>query len=159
MSGLDELIRRLMAQRSCLDRAADGVSQMPGPVILIGFGDGSAYQHLGATMPRREIVIFDRSVDAEILLELPSERVVLGDPMTTLPLAWDRIQRSAVMALLNFPITNAPRVAGEIAPLLAPLLMPGAVVVSEKPLPVPDWTELPLPGSIGPGRFHMYRAA
>jgi hypothetical protein len=159
MSALDELIRRLMALRSCLDRAADWVSPMPGPVILVGFGDGSAYHHLCAIMPRREIMIFDRTVDAEVMLDLPSERIVLGDPMATLPMAWDRIKRKAVLALLNFPITNAPRVAGEIAPLLAPLLMPGAVILSEKPLAVPGWTDSPLPGNVAPGRFYIYRAA
>jgi S-adenosyl-L-methionine methyltransferase len=158
VSVLDELIRRLMAQRACLDQAAEWIARTPGPAILIGFGDGSAYYHLCALLPHREIVIFDRSVDAEVLLELPSERVVLGDPMTTLPLAWDRLKRSAALALLNFPVTNPPRLAGEVAPLLAPVLSPGAVIVSEKALSVPGWTGLTPPSTIGPGRFHMYEA-
>ncbi len=158
MSALDELIRRLMAQRSCLDRAAEWIGKTPGPAILVGFGDGGAYHHLCAVLPRREIMIFDRSVDAEVMLELPSERVVLGDPVTTLPLAWDRLKRSAALAVLNFPVTNPARLAGEVAPLLAPLLAPGAVIVSEKAVGVPGWTDLPLPSTIGPGRFHMYQA-
>ena len=159
MSALDDLIRRLIAQRSCLDRAAEWIGQMPGQVILVGFGDGAVYHHLCALMPRREIVIFDRSIDAEVLLQLPSERVVLGDPTMTLPFAWDRIKRTAILAVLNFPVTNPPRVAGEIAPLLAPMLAPGAIVIGEKPVDVPDWSGLPLPGNIATGRFHMYRAA
>jgi hypothetical protein len=158
MSALDEAIRRLMAQRSCLDRAAETVGAMPGEALLIGFGDGTAYHHLRAIAPRREIFVFDRAIDAEVALDLPAERIVLGDPLQTLPLAWDRIMRSAVIACLNFPVTNPPRLAGEIAPLLAPMMAPGGVAVSEKALDIPGWSELPLPASIGPGRFHLYRA-
>ena len=46
MSRLDSFIRRLQAQRACLDRAAELVRDLPGPVVEIGLGNGRTYDHL-----------------------------------------------------------------------------------------------------------------
>ena len=40
MSRLDSVIRRLQAQRACLDRAVDLVRDLPGPVLELGLGNG-----------------------------------------------------------------------------------------------------------------------
>jgi hypothetical protein len=46
--------------------------------------------------------------------------------------------------------------ACELAPLLAPLLRPGGIVVSEPALEVRGWTGLPLPSGVAAGRYHLY---
>src|ERR1039458_1680753 len=56
LSGLDMFIRRLMAQRACLERAADLTAQLPGPALQVGYGDGSAFDHLREILRRRELI-------------------------------------------------------------------------------------------------------
>ncbi len=159
MSALDLLIRRLMVQRACLDRAAELVQALPGPVVQLGLGDGSAYAHLAELMPRRDILVFSRGIDKAPDLAPSGEALVLGDPRETLPQAWDRLSRLVVLAHLNFPVTSSPRFAGELAPLVAPLLRPGAVVVSECALTLPGWLPLPLSEGVREGRHHLYHVA
>ncbi|MBM3542582.1 MAG: hypothetical protein FJX51_11085, partial [Alphaproteobacteria bacterium] len=64
MSRLDSFIRRLQAQRACLDHAAMLVRDLPGPVLEFGLGNGRTYDHLRETFPGREIFAFDRQVAA-----------------------------------------------------------------------------------------------
>jgi hypothetical protein len=157
MSGLDILIRRLMTQRACLERAATLAAPLPGFAIQLGFGDGSAYDHLHEVMRRREIYVFDQAIPAE---RGPSaEHRVLGDPRETLPQAWERWRRGAALAHLNFPVSDDPRLAGELAPLLAPLLGAGAVIVTEQPMELPGWQALPTPEGVREGRHYLYKAS
>jgi hypothetical protein len=152
------LIRRLMAQRACIERAADIAAPLPGPALLLGFGDGSAFEHLREVLRRRrEIIIFDQLSGAAGPIE-GAERVG-GDPRETLPLNWERLKRSVALAHFNFPVTDQPRLAAELAPMLAPVLRPGAVIVSEKPLELPGWEALPPPDGVREGRHHLYRAS
>jgi hypothetical protein len=51
MSRLDSLIRRIRAQRACLNRAADLIKGVPGPVLELGLGNGRTYDHLRELMP------------------------------------------------------------------------------------------------------------
>ena len=41
MSRLDSFIRRMKAQRACLDWAAQAISDLPGPVFELGLGKAS----------------------------------------------------------------------------------------------------------------------
>jgi hypothetical protein len=149
------LIRRLMAQRACIERAADIAAPLPGPALLMGFGDGSAFEHLREVLRRRrEIIVFDQlSGETE-----GAERVV-GDPRETLPLNWERLKRSVALAHFNFPVTDQPRLASELAPMLAPVMRPGAVIITEKPLELPGWEALPPPDGVREGRHYLYRAS
>ncbi len=125
-----------MAQRASLERAAAMVTHLPGPAFEIGWGDGSAYDHLREIMRRREILVFDRQILAPADAPPLHEHRVIGDPRDTLPLAWERYRREAAFAHLNF---HAARVAAELAPLVAPMLRSGAVVISETALELPGW--------------------
>ncbi|MCK4868808.1 MAG: hypothetical protein KAT39_12210, partial [Alphaproteobacteria bacterium] len=49
------------------------------------------------------------------------------------------------------------KLAATIAPLLALLMLPGGVVLSDQPLPLAGWAELP-PPPIQPGRYYIYSA-
>jgi hypothetical protein len=159
LSGLDMSIRRLMTQRACLERAADLAAQLPGPALQLGFGDGSAFDHLREILRRRELIVFDAGpASAAADAPAPGERIS-GDLRETLPLNWNRLKRSAALAHFNFPVTDQTRLAAELAPLIAPILRAGAVVVSEKPLDLPGWEALPPPDGVREGRHFLYRAS
>jgi S-adenosyl-L-methionine methyltransferase len=154
VSALDSLIRRLMSQRASLERAAAMVTQLPGPALQIGWGDGTAYDHLREIMRRRDIIVFDRQINAPPDAPPAAAQRVVGDPRETLPDAWERLGRDAALAHLNF---LSPRMAAEIAPLTAPLLRPGAVVISEAPLDLPGWEAIAPAEATRDSRDHLYR--
>ena len=158
MSGLDMLIRRLMAQRASIERAGGLVASLEGPAILLGLGDGAAFDHLCEIARKRDVILFDKGPIADGTVPSIAERVE-GDPRETLPRHWERLKRSAALALINFPITDEARLAAEVAPLVAPMLRPGAVVVSEIAIELPGWERLPPPDGVREGRHHLYRAA
>jgi hypothetical protein len=146
-----------MSQRASLERAAAMITQLPGPALLIGWGDGNAYDHLHEIMRRRDLFVFDKAIAApESAPPLPEHRII-GDPAESLPQAWERWRRTAAFAYLNFP---APaRAAAAWAPLLAPLLRPGAIVIAETALELTGWEELPAPEGTRGVREHLYRVA
>ncbi|HIP79606.1 MAG TPA: hypothetical protein EYH07_14240, partial [Kiloniellaceae bacterium] len=86
MSRLDSFIRRLEAQRACIDAAVDLVGALPGPVFELGLGNGRTYDHLRTRCPGREIFVFERKVaahpdcipDADHLFEGPLEATLEG---------------------------------------------------------------------------------
>ena len=43
MSRLDSFIRRLEAQRSCLETAVALVADLPGPILELGLGNGRTF--------------------------------------------------------------------------------------------------------------------
>jgi S-adenosylmethionine-dependent methyltransferase len=160
VSRLDSFIRRMMAQRACLDRAADLVRDVPGPVLELGLGNGRTYDHLREILPRREIFVFEREVLAHPDCVPPAEFLILGDARETLRAAWDRFPRLVALAHLDMGTGDGAanqRLAGELAPLIAPLMRPSAVVVSEPALDLPGWLALPLPAGVREGRYHIYR--
>jgi hypothetical protein len=148
-----------MAQRAFIERAAELVASLPGPAMQVGWGDGAAYDHLREVLRRREIIVFDRPPGPTGETAPPAERCVIGDPRETLPLAWDRLPRRIALAHLNFAPSDSPRQAAALAPLIAPLLCPGAIVVSELPIELPGWQPLPPPDGLRAGRHHLYRAS
>ncbi|MHA1546704.1 MAG: class I SAM-dependent methyltransferase, partial [Alphaproteobacteria bacterium] len=64
MSRLDSVIRRLTAQRSCLDQAAKMIGTVPGIVVELGLGNGRTFDHVREILPEREIFVFERQVKA-----------------------------------------------------------------------------------------------
>ena len=54
MSRLDSAIRRLQAQRLCLNAAVAYVEELPGPVLELGLGNGRTYDGLGDPPAARE---------------------------------------------------------------------------------------------------------
>ena len=144
-----------MSQRASLERAAAMVTQLSGPALEVGWGDGTAYDHLREIMRRREIIVFDRQILAPSEMPPQAAQRILGDPRETLPLAWERCRREAVLAHLN---VVSPRMAAELAPLVAPMLRPGAIVIAEAQLELPGW-ELIAPTEPGrETRDFLYRA-
>lgn len=159
MSRLDSFIRRLQAQRACLDHAIALVHDLPGVVLELGLGNGRTYDHLRERLPDRDIHAFDRQIAAHPGCIPPERFLILGDIGATLPLA--RFDRP--VALVHVDLGSGDKAASErqaarLAPLIADRLQAGAVVVGDQPLPDPRLQPLALPEGVKPGRYYIYRA-
>lgn len=162
MSRLDSFIRRLLAQRACLDRAADLVRDLPGPVLELGLGNGRTYDHLRERLPERDIWVFERRPDPHPLCRPPDERLIVGELEATLPGALARIGAPAALVHADIgtgdPERNA-RLAARLAVLLPPLLRDGAIVVSDQALASPVLTARTLPKGVEIGRYFLYKCS
>jgi hypothetical protein len=162
MSRLDSFIRRLEAQRACLDRAAALVCGVDGVVLELGLGNGRTYDHLRVLLPDREIYVCERRLAAHPDCVPPADRLILGDMRETLPAARVWLGGQAV-ALAHFDAGTGDAAANHalaaaLAPAIAALLHPGGgVLVSDPAIDLPELAALPLPEGVAPGRYHLYR--
>ena len=160
MSRLDSFIRRLEAQRACLNMAASLVRGVDGAVLELGLGNGRTYDHLRQLFPERDIFVCERQVAAHPDCIPPEEFLLLGDMRETLPAVRQRLGKRIALAHFD-PGTGdveANRaLARELAPMVAPLMRPGAVLVSEMALDLTELAAIPLPAGVRPGRYHLYR--
>lgn len=162
MSRLDSFIRRLQAQRACLDQAIELIRELPGPILELGLGNGRTYDHLRERLPGREIYVCDRQVAAHPDCIPPARFLIIGDVRETLPGAREFIGDavSLVHADLGSGDQEASRrQAAQLAPIIAGLLRPAGVVVSDQELAAPRLEPLDLPSNVKPGRYFLYRAA
>jgi hypothetical protein len=160
MSRLDSFIRRLEAQRACLDRAAELTRGLDGIVLELGLGNGRTYDHLRSLLPERDIYVCERRVAAHPDCVPPAERLILGDLRETLPAARARFAGRVALAHLDVGTGDAAAnraLAVELTPLIVPLLREGAVIASDPPLDAAELAPLPLPDGVAPGRYHLYR--
>ncbi|MGA7263231.1 MAG: class I SAM-dependent methyltransferase [Stellaceae bacterium] len=160
MSRLDSFIRRLEAQRACLESAADLVAGLDGEVLELGLGNGRTYDHLRKLFPHRKIYVCERIVAAHPDCVPPSRFLLLGDMRETLPAVRARLAGRVVLAHLdagNGEIAASEALADHLTPLIVPLLRLNGVLVSEPAVNADQLSALPLPGGIEPGRYNLYR--
>jgi len=160
MSRLDSAIRRLQAQRACLDSAVAAVAGVEGVVFELGLGNGRTYDHLRERCPGREIYVFERQVAAHPDCIPDTAHLYLGDFETTLPQAAARF--GGAVALLHADIgTGEPernrRIAAMIQPFLPRLLAPGGLAVTDQEMPFDGADPVTPPDGVAPGRIHLYR--
>ena len=168
MSRLDSFIRRLQAQRACLDWAIDAIRSLPGPVLEIGLGNGRTYDHLRSRLKQgRAIFAFDRQLAAHPACAPDRDHLVLGDFRDTLPAFAGRLGPTA--ALVHADTGSGDEAASQaqaqwLADVVNEVLAPGAVVVSDQNMSQrdrlpPGWQAAPLPPEVQPGRYFIYRKA
>jgi hypothetical protein len=160
MSRLDSAIRRLQAQRACLDHAASLVRDLPGPVVELGLGNGRTYDHLRRILPGRAIFAFDRRLAAHPDCIPDQAHLVLGDFADTLPGALGRIGAPAALIHADTGTGEAERnarLAAWLAPHLARLAAPGGIILSDQELAGIAAQALPLPPGVAAGRYFLYR--
>jgi S-adenosyl-L-methionine methyltransferase len=160
VSRLDSFIRRLEAQRACLDLAAGRIADLPGPVLEIGLGNGRTYDHLRARLPLREIFVFEREVRAHPSCLPDPAHLLLGDWRDTLPDARRRLPGLAALAHADIGSGDAlatARLAGWLAAALPGLLADGAWVVADQPLENRTLAPRALPAGVEPKRYFLYR--
>lgn len=161
MSRLDSFIRRMQAQRTCLDWAVGEISELPGIVAEIGLGNGRTYDHLRERLPQRDIIVFERKLAAHPGSLPPRERLFMGDIHETLPKAVE--QHGGDTALLHYDLGTGDdarnaALAEAVAPGLEALMRPGGIIVADYRIPAPSWKALPLPHGVQEGRYFLYRA-
>lgn len=165
MSRLDSFIRRLEAQRACLDHAAELIAGVDGPVLELGLGNGRTYDHLRELFQSnkarwRDIYVCERQVAAHPDCIPPAGRLLLGDMFETLPAA--RATLGGRVALAHFDAGTGDAAANldlatGLRPLTLPLLRPAAVLATQQPMDGPGLARLPLPDGVPEGRYHLYR--
>ena len=161
MSRLDSFLRRITAQRDCLDAAVELIRDVPGPVVELGLGNGRTFDHLRQRLPGREIFVFDRRIAAHPDCVPDDDHMILGDFHDTLGTALERLGRPAALAHCDMGSGDAEadaRLAGAVGPLLSSIMVAGGgVVVSDQAMTVAAWEPRPLPPGVALDRYYMWR--
>jgi hypothetical protein len=162
MSRLDSFIRRMQAQRDCLNFLAASVRALPGPILELGLGNGRTYDHLRGLFPDRDIYVFERAVRAHPDCIPPDNRLFLGDIFDTLPQAAARL--GATAALAHSDLGTGERAANaalgqRLGPALDRLIAPGGLVLANQALVVSGWQRLADPPGVQAERYFLYRKA
>jgi hypothetical protein len=166
MSRLDSFIRRLEAQRACLEWAIAAVCDVPGVVIELGLGNGRTYDHLRAKFcGTRQIYAFDRRLTAHPETIPDPDHLIVGEFRDTLPAFAKRIGAGA--ALVHVDAGSGDEAASRaqaqaLVRLIDPALAEGGLVVSDQDMaPDPDlaWRVEKLPANVPAGRYFIYRKA
>jgi hypothetical protein len=156
LSRLESFIRRLEAQRACLDFSIG--SLVPGAVLELGLGNGRSFDHLRERLGgSRTIYALDRQLAAHPGC-VPKE-LLLGEFSDTLPELARRIGRA--VALVHADTGSGDEAASRaqavaLPALLEPLLVHSALVVSDQDMQ-PPWAPVPLPPGVAPGRYFIWR--
>ena len=160
MSRLDSFIRRVSAQRDCLNYAADLIKDYPGSVLELGLGNGRTFDHLRSLMPTRDIYVFDRHVKAHPDCIPDNDHMIVGDFLETVPSALEKMASKAVLAHCDIGSGDkaaSVALAKALGTSLPNLLTSGAIIVSDQPFYMDNWQILPLPEGVAEGRYHIYR--
>jgi S-adenosyl-L-methionine methyltransferase len=160
VSRLDSFIRRLEAQRACLNMAALLVRDLDGVVLELGLGNGRTYDHLRELFPQRTIYVCERWMAPHPDCVPPPELLLLGDMRETLPAARQRLAGRVALAHLDpasGDVLASRALVAELAPLIVPLLRPAGVLVSEPSIATRGLSPLALPDGTPTGRYHLYR--
>jgi hypothetical protein len=160
MSRLDSFIRRLEAQRACIDFAARPGMLPPGAVFELGLGNGRTFDHLRQCFPGREIFAFDRRVAAHPDCIPDDDHLIMGDVAETL--AAISPQWRERVAFIHYDLGSGladenAATALQLSPLLGGCLAPGALAASDQQLALADCDSLPPPPGVKPGRYFLYR--
>lgn len=160
MSRLDSFIRRMTAQRDCLNWAAAAIADLPGPVLELGLGNGRTFDHLRALLPGREIFVFDRQINAHPDCIPDAAHLLLGEMTSTLPALAARIGTTA--ALVHADVGSGDEAANAalarlLSPLIEAVLRPGGILLADQNIGLPGWQDLPAPAGVPAGRYHIRR--
>lgn len=154
MSRLESHIRRCQAQCQCIERAAQLMFELPGPVLELGLGNGRTYSHIREHLPAREIFAFDRQIAAHPDCIPDDDHIFLGEITETLPQAVKRF--AGTIPLVHVDL--GPEVVREIAAQLPKLLCPGGIAATQAEAAAESLVPLELPEGVAPGRYFIYRA-
>jgi hypothetical protein len=160
VSRLDSFIRRLEAQRACLNHAAALIAGLEGPVLELGLGNGRTYDHLRELFPNRDIYVCERQVAAHPDCIPRADRLLLGDMFETLPGACPQLGGRVALAHFDAGTGDAAAnldLAAGLRPLIVPLLRAGAILATQQAMACPELAPLPLPCGVAEGRYHLYR--
>lgn len=159
-SRLDVFINRMVSQRACLNAAVAQTSDLAGPVLELGLGNGRTYHHLRQIVEGRQILVFERAVASHPDSTPPEADLVLGEVVDTLPATLEKIGASASVIHADLGGHNAAKndaFARLVSPLIEPLLAVGGLMVSSDRMYFDALEEQPLPADAVPGRCFIYK--
>ena len=161
MSRIDSFIRRLEAQRACLDWAVVEIAGKPGVIMEIGLGNGRTYDHLREKCPGRTIYVFDRQIGAHPDCIPPAGNMLLGEFSETLPQAALRFKGQAALVHADTGSGDAEGSRARAAlwaPFWRDMLAVGGLLLSDQPLSLNGLQamEPPAPAAM---RYHVFRRA
>ena len=163
MDRLLQMIARLCAQRACLDFAATRIADLDGHLLEVGLGKARTYDHLRHLHPSREIYAFDMDLHCPPELAPPPGHLFIGDFRETLLQARRRLGRDAAMAHADFgtvPGSERDRaLAAQLPPLLDALVRPRGLVISDRAMAHPSWTQHPSPEEAAGFDYFIYEVA
>ena len=160
MSRLESFIRRLQAQRACLDASVAMIADLPGPILELGLGNGRTFDHLRCLYPERDIFVFERQ-PAPHALSCPDQRhLIVGDIRDTLPGAVAWLPGPAALIHNDIGTGDAAanaELAGWLSGVLPALVRPQGVVLSDQQLESPLLMRGALPDGLPAERYFLYR--
>ncbi|NDA15729.1 MAG: hypothetical protein EBZ14_10855 [Gammaproteobacteria bacterium] len=160
MSRLDSMIRRLEAQRACIEWALRSVEGLDGVILELGLGNGRTFDHLREHAAQREIYVFERAPAAHPDCTPSVPYLIEGDFRESLQNQRPILTQQAVLAHCDIGSGHSDRdrqLAIDIGPILNDLLRPGAIVLSDQEFAVPEWQMLPGPANVPKGRYFVYQ--
>jgi hypothetical protein len=160
MSRLDSFIRRLEAQRACLDASPALIEGIAGPILELGLGNGRTYDHLRGLYPDRAIFVFERQPAAHPDCIPDPLHLIVGDIQATLPGVLAQLPGRAALVHNDLGTGDAAHnaeLACWLAGALPPLLQPGGIVLSDQPLRHPLLCREALPHELPEDRYFLYR--
>lgn len=158
MSRLDSFIRRMSAQRDIIDHVRDHVPVPPaGAILEIGLGNGRTFDHLRDRFPGRRIVAFDRALAAHASSTPEPENLVLGEIGETAK-AYAGKDAALVHADIGTGYADKDAITLTWLPdIVSAALAPEGIAISGLPLEHPALAPLPIPASVDPSRYFLYR--
>ena len=158
MSRLDSMLRRFTAQRDGLNWAASDIAGLAGDVVDFGLGNGRTYDHLREILPDRRIWVVDRTLQCHPSCIPPEEDFLQGEAE---PMLQRLIDEGRQMALAHYDFGSGIKAddvaeSARLSPLIAQIMMPGALLVSGQPLV--GFEQITGPETIAPDRYLFYRA-
>ena len=158
MSRLESMRRRLEAQIDGLNWAAETIRDVAGDVLEMGLGNGRTYDHLRQELPNRRIWVIDRVLQPHPSCVPPQENFLQGEADAMLA---ELAQRGTRMALAHYDFGFGVKEkdveeGAKLSPLIAPLMVPGGLIVSQQPLT--GFTQVSGPDTIDPERYLFYRS-
>jgi len=160
MSRLDSFIRRLEAQRACLDHLADCISSLDGIILELGLGNGRTYDHIRSRCPGREIFVFEREVRAHPDCIPDADHLVIGDMAATLPSFLAEAGRRVALAHADIGSGEESHNRAMSALLSATLpdaMVVGGMIACDQRLSADGLVALPLPDGVPADRYFLYR--
>jgi len=158
MSRLESAIRRLSAQRDCLEAALAHAPE--GALLEIGLGNGRTFDHMRERAPGRDIWVIDREMNAHPASAPDPAFFLQGEADAMLDTLFERIGRSVAVAHYDLgvgvPDHDTPLREG-LAPRITRLLVPGAYLLSNSAFE--GRAQEPLPQGVAAERYFIHRVA
>lgn len=160
MNRLDRMIARLTTQRACLSAALALITDIPGPILEIGYGKGRSYDFLRHAAPSREIYAFDHDGVPRTSWGPDEDHFFAGDFRQAFGLVLERTGARAVLAHCDIGSEDEARdaeLARWMAGALPDLMATASIVVSDRELAIAGARSLNLPEDASDFPYFMVR--